>query len=138
MPFSRIKHICFDVEDIEANEALFSQILGVASTGITVMPLDDGRGVVKTTFFHFQHGSIELAYHRLPESWRDSPLNTGPGFHHIAFETPSLDEALLELAVKGIKPLPRFPLKTPRGRIAFLDPRQTGGLLIELCETEQT
>lgn len=137
LPFSRIKHICFDVDDIEAAETIFTKIFGKASTGITTMPLDGGRGVVKSTFFQLERGSIELAYHDLPESWRDSPIKTGPGFHHIAFEVANFDKALSELAKKGINPLPNFPMKTPHGRIAFFYPEQTGGVLIELGEMEK-
>jgi methylmalonyl-CoA epimerase len=136
-PFSRIKHICFNVQDIEEGEVVFTKILGVRSTGITAFPLDGQQGVVKNTFFHLEKGSIELAYHDLPKSWRDSPINTGPGFHHIAFEVQNFDEALSELARKGINPLPKFPLKTPLGRVAFFYPKQTGGILFELGEMKK-
>ena len=136
LPFSRIKHICLDVENIEEAEALFTRILGVSSTGIRTLHLDDTKGVVKNTFFHLEKGSIELAYHDLPDSWGDSPINRGPGFHHVAFEVPNFDEALSELAEKGITPLPQFPMKTPHGRVAFFHPDQTGGILIELSEME--
>lgn len=137
LPFSRMKHICFDVEDIEVAEAAFTRVLGVRSTGITAMLLDGGKGVVKSTFFHLDQGSIELAYHDLPESWKDSPINRGPGFHHIAFGVPDFDGALSELKARGITPLPNFPLKTPHGRVAFFHPEQTGGILIELGEAEK-
>jgi len=137
LPFSRIKHICFDVEDIEAAEAVFAKVLGVRSSGITTVLLDGGKGVVKNTFFHLDQGAIELAYHDLPESWQDSPINTGPGFHHIAFEVPNFDEALSELREKGITPLPNFPVMTPHGRVVFFHPERTGGILIELGEMEK-
>jgi catechol 2,3-dioxygenase-like lactoylglutathione lyase family enzyme len=101
------------------------------------MSLEGGRGVVKTTFFHLDKGAIELAYHQLPESWKDSPLNTGPGFHHVAFETNSMDATLRELESKGIHPLPRFPMITPHGVVAFLDPSSTGKILIEIREKHQ-
>ena len=136
LPFSHIKHICFNVEDIEAAEVIFTRVFGVTSTGITTMPLDGGKGVVKTTFFHLERGSIELAYHEMPDSWKDSPINTDFGFHHVAFEAANFDGALSSLAEKGIFPLPQFPMRTPHGRVAFFDPKQTGGILIELGEKE--
>ena len=76
------------------------------------MSLDDGAGEVKTAFFHLEGGSIELAEHHLPAAWGKTPLSTGPGFHHIAFEVSRFDETLRELASQGIQPLPRFPMKT--------------------------
>ena len=136
-PFSRMKHVCFDVEDIEEAEARFSRVLGIPSTGIDTISLEGGKGAVKTTFFHLEESSIELVCHRLPESWRDSPINRGPGFHHLAFEVDDFDEALSTLARLGISPLPRFPFKTSHGRVAFFPPEKTGGILMELCERKE-
>ena len=135
LPFSRIKHICFDVEDIDASEKLFSTLLGVPSTGINTMVLEEGKGLVKVCFFHLEQGSIELAYHDLPPSWKGSPLITPPGFHHIAFETPDFDGALFWLAEKGIHPLPQFPIDTGHSRVAFFETEKTGGILIELHDS---
>jgi catechol 2,3-dioxygenase-like lactoylglutathione lyase family enzyme len=131
---SRIHHVCFDVKDIEAVENLLSGIFGFASSGISTMPLDGGKGSVKTAFFRFDEGCIELACHDFPDSWRDSPLNRGEGFHHIGFETNSLEDALEELRAGGVDCVEPFPMTTPHGRIAFLDPSHTGGILMELRE----
>jgi methylmalonyl-CoA epimerase len=137
LPFSRLKHICFAVEDIEKAEASWAKLLGLKSTGITVLSLEGGKGIVKNTFFHLEKGSIELVYQDLPPSWKNSPIDRGSGFHHIAFETAHFDEALEVLAKKGIRPLLRFPVETPHGRVAFFPPEQTGGILIELGEMEK-
>ena len=134
----RISHICFDTEDIEKSVELFSRLLGTQCKEINTMSLDDGAGEVKTAFFHLEGGSIELAEHHLPTAWGKTPLSTGPGFHHIAFEVFRFDETLRELASQGIQPLSRFPMKTPHGRVAFLNPQQTGGILWELVEKEAT
>jgi catechol 2,3-dioxygenase-like lactoylglutathione lyase family enzyme len=137
LPFSRMKHICFDVENIEEAENRFSKIFGIRSAGIRTISLEDRKGTVKTTFFHLEEGSIELACHRLPDSWKDSPINRGPGFHHLAFEVDDFDGALSNLARQGVFPLPRFPFETPHGRVAFFPPEQTGGILVELCEKQE-
>lgn len=132
----RLSHICFDTLDIADSVALFSNLLGAPCPEINTMTLDNGAGEVKTAFFHLSGGSIELAEHHLPASWGDTPLSTAPGFHHIAFEVSRLDDTLGRLARLGIKPLPNFPMATPHGRVAFLDPRMTGGILWELAEKE--
>lgn len=131
---NKVHHVCFDVKDIEAVERLLRGIFGFPASGVATMPLDGGKGSVKTAFFHFNHGCIELACHDFPDSWRDSPLNTGEGFHHIGFETESLEDTLRELGAKGVRCLAPFPMVTPHGRIAFLDPAHTGGILMELRE----
>lgn len=132
----RLSHICFDIENIAKSVKLFSGLLGAPCPEIKTMTLDDGDGEVKTAFFHLPGGSIELAEHHLPASWGETPLLTGPGFHHIAFEVSRFDETLKMLESQGIRTLPRFPVVTPHGRVAFLDPQQTGGILWELAEKE--
>ncbi len=130
----RISHICFDVENIEEAAKSYGHLLGAECTEVVTVPLEDGAGVVKTVFFHLDGGSIELVEHHFPPSWGDTPLKTGPGFHHVAMEVSALDEALSGLEKQGIRPLPKFPIKTPHGRIAFLDPKQTEGILWEVAE----
>lgn len=132
----RFSHICFDTENIAESVELFSGLLGAPCSAIKTMILDNGAGKVKTAFFHLNGGSIELAEHHLPASWGETPLLTGPGFHHIAFEVSRLDETLSRLESLGIRPLPNFPMATPHGRVAFLDPQKTGGILWELAEEE--
>jgi len=138
LPLSAIKHVCFDVEDIEAAEKLMEGLLGVSSTGINTMTVDGGKGKVRTAFFHLEKGSIELAQHDLPPSWEGSPLKTPHGFHHVGFETDLFDEALATLAEKGINPLPGFPMDTGHSRVAFLNPEKTCGILIELHDSAYT
>jgi len=130
----RISHICIDVENIEESAKFYSHLLGAECSEIVTIPLEDGVGVAKTTFFHLDGGSIELVEQHFPSSWGDTPLLTGPGFHHIAIEVSAFDEVLTRLERQRIRPLPKFPMKTPHGRIAFLDPKQTGGILWELAE----
>jgi catechol 2,3-dioxygenase-like lactoylglutathione lyase family enzyme len=134
----RFSHICFDTENIAESVKLFSRLLGAPCPEIHTMSLDDGAGEVKTAFFHLDGGAIEFAEHHLPASWGDTPLMTDPGFHHIALAVSRLDEILKRLEKLGIRPLPKFPMTTPHGRVAFLDPRKTGGILWELAEKETT
>lgn len=132
----RLSHICFDIENIAESVKLFSGLLGTPCPEIKTMTLDEGAGEVKTAFFYLKGGAIELAEHHLPASWGKTPLLTDPGFHHIAFEVSRFDEALSRLESLGIRPLSKFPMVTPHGRVAFLDPQMTGGILCELAEEE--
>jgi len=57
----------------------------------------------------------------------------GPGLHHIALRSGDLDSDLKSLAAKGVTPLTGYPADGMSGtRVAFLDPKTTGGVLIEL------
>ena len=59
----------------------------------------------------------------------------GPGLHHIALRTTQLDADLATLQAQHITPLPGYPAPgMARTRVAFLNPKTTGGVLIELVE----
>jgi len=59
----------------------------------------------------------------------------GPGLHHIAFEVDRIDDALLDLAERGVPLIDRQARAGGRGaRIAFLHPSALGGVLVELVE----
>ena len=60
----------------------------------------------------------------------------GQGMHHIALKTANLDADLASLDAAGVKMLKGYPAAGLAGtRVAFLDPKTTGGVLLELCET---
>jgi methylmalonyl-CoA epimerase len=62
----------------------------------------------------------------------------GPGLHHIALRSENLDADLVRLKAAGVVTLPNFPAPGMAGtRVAFLDPKTTGGTLIELVEAAQ-
>lgn len=59
----------------------------------------------------------------------------GPGLHHLALRSADLDKDLQALQQVGVKPLPGYPAAGMGGsRVAFLDPKTTGGVLIELVQ----
>jgi len=70
----------------------------------------------------------------------DSPISAflakrGPGIHHICFEVPNLERALAEYMQQGMRLIDQTPRLGAEGkRIAFLHPKSTSGVLIELCE----
>ena len=80
--------------------------------------------------------TIEL----LEKTSDDSPIagfleRKGPGIHHIAFDVTDLDETLRRLKAEGVRLIDETPRKGAFGkRIAFVHPKATGGILIELCD----
>ena len=59
----------------------------------------------------------------------------GEGIQHVAFRVENLEEALAELKEKGIALIDQTPRKGAGGaKIAFLHPKATSGVLVELCE----
>lgn len=63
----------------------------------------------------------------------------GPGLHHVALRSADLDADLAMLAASGVKPLKDYPASGAQGtRVAFLDPKSTGGVLVELVSLSCT
>lgn len=58
----------------------------------------------------------------------------GEGPYHIAIEVDDLEAELQTLLARGVELIDREPRAGPSGRIAFVHPRSTGGVLVELCE----
>jgi methylmalonyl-CoA/ethylmalonyl-CoA epimerase len=59
----------------------------------------------------------------------------GEGIQHIAYRVENLEEALAELKEKGVRLIDQEPRKGAGGaRIAFIHPKETNGVLVELCE----
>ncbi len=59
----------------------------------------------------------------------------GQGVHHLAFRVENIDKVLSELKAKGVRLIDEEPRYGAGGaRIAFIHPKATGGVLVELCE----
>ncbi|MGD8360312.1 MAG: methylmalonyl-CoA epimerase [Gemmatimonadota bacterium] len=79
-------------------------------------------------------GSVELLEPLGPDTTVGRFLRRrGPGLHHIAFRVPDLPGALAQLAENGVELIDSEPRPGARGhQVAFLHPRSTGGVLVEL------
>ena len=132
MDITHIEHLGIAVKSIEESLPYYEQVLGLKCYNIEEVA--DQK--VKTAFFKVGQTKIEL----LEPTSEDSTIakfieKKGEGIHHIAFNVPSVSEALAEAESKGI----RLIDKAPRGgaenlSIAFLHPKSTCSVLTELCE----
>ncbi|HUU41140.1 MAG TPA: methylmalonyl-CoA epimerase [Desulfatiglandales bacterium] len=132
MKIKSIDHIGIAVETIESGKRLFSDILGLKLEKIETIE----EQKVTTAFFPVAEVELEL----LESTEPNSPVSRfiqarGEGVQHIAFRVENIDEALQELKDKGIRLIDQEPRKGAGGaRIAFIHPKETHGVLVELCE----
>ena len=91
---------------------------------------------VKTAFFQIGQSKIELLESTDPEGPIGKFIEKkGEGIHHIAFAVKNLQENLDELNEKEVQLIDKTPRKGAEGlSIAFLHPKSTHGVLLELCE----
>jgi methylmalonyl-CoA/ethylmalonyl-CoA epimerase len=128
----KIDHIGIAVKSIEEAKKLYEGILGLKYEGSETV----AEQKVTTAFFPIGDTEIELLESTDPEG----PIakfieKRGEGIQHIAFRVDNIEEALEELKKQGIKLIDEKPRIGAGGaRIAFLHPKATGGVLIELCE----
>jgi len=134
MKVLKIDHLGIAVNSIEEAKKLFHDILGLEFEGTETVQ----EQKVTTAFFPVGDSEVELLESTAP----DGPIakyleKRGEGIQHIAFRVENLDEALAELKDKGIRLIDEKPRKGAGGaKIAFLHPKSTHGVLIELSERE--
>ncbi|MEN9290950.1 MAG: methylmalonyl-CoA epimerase [Bacteroidota bacterium] len=128
----RIEHLGIAVDNLATSIPLFEALLntpcykqeGVASEG------------VMTAFFQVGPNKIELLEATNPDSAIAKFLSkNGPGFHHVAFEVEDIEAELKRLKNAGFTLIHESPKDgADNKRIAFLHPKSTNGLLVELCQ----
>jgi len=129
---SHIEHIGIAVKDLQASIKFYENVLGLKCYAIE--EVKDQK--VKTAFFKIGDTKIEL----LETTDPDGPIGKfiekkGEGIHHIAFAVDDVEASLKEMETKGVQLIDKQPRKGAEGlNIAFLHPKSTGGVLIELCE----
>jgi methylmalonyl-CoA/ethylmalonyl-CoA epimerase len=128
----KVDHIGIAVQSIKETLKFYSGILGLKLEGEEVVQ----EQKVKTAFLPIGDTEVELLESTAP----DGPIakfieKKGEGIQHIAFLVDDIDEVLKELGEKGVKLIDLKPRMGAGGkRIAFLHPKDTYGVLVELCE----
>jgi methylmalonyl-CoA/ethylmalonyl-CoA epimerase len=128
----KIEHIGIAVRDIEKSNELFKALFDKAHYKIEDV---ESEGV-KTSFFKCGPNKIEL----LQATNENSPIakfieKKGEGIHHIAFAVDNIEEEIKRLTEEGFEMIHKVPKKGADNKIiAFLHPKSTNGVLIELCQ----
>ena len=132
MEISHIEHLGIAVKSIEESLPYYEKVLGLKCYNIEEVA--DQK--VRTAFFKVGQTKIEL----LEPIGEDSAVakfieKRGDGIHHIAFAVDSVQQALAEVAEKGVQLIDKAPRGGAEGlNIAFLHPKSTGSVLTEFCE----
>ncbi|WP_438972849.1 methylmalonyl-CoA epimerase [Polaribacter sp.] len=128
----KIEHIGIAVKNLEKSNALFASLFGKPHYKEEEV-LSEG---VKTSFFNSGPNKIEL----LAATTSDSPIakfleKKGEGIHHIAFAVEDIKHEIARLKEEGFTVLNEIPKKGADNKwVAFLHPKSTNGVLIELCQ----
>lgn len=131
----KIDHIGIAVRSIEKTSELFSNILGLKVASEEIVE----EQKVKVAFLPLGDSELELLESTSPEG----PIarfieKKGEGIQHIAFRVDNIEKALEKLKKEGVRLIDEKPRYGAGGaKIAFLHPKDTNGILIELSERNE-
>jgi methylmalonyl-CoA/ethylmalonyl-CoA epimerase len=131
----KIDHIGIAVKDLAASLQFYSEVLGLEAVGTEEVAEQN----VKVAFLPCGDSELELLESTTP----DGPIakfieKRGEGVQHIALRVDNLEEALAMMREKGVRLIDEKPRYGAGGaRIAFLHPKATKGVLLELAERKE-
>ena len=132
MKILQIDHLGIAVNSLEVGNQFWTDALGLKLEGTETVT----EQKVTTAFFPVGESEVELLVSTSP----DGPIakfieKKGAGFQHVAFRVENIEEALAELKAKGVKLIDETPRLGAAGcKIAFIHPKSTGGVLVEISE----
>ena len=129
---NKIEHIGIAVKDMDDANVLFEKLLGVPSYKMESV---ESEGVL-TSFFLSGTNKIELLMATNPESPIAKFLEKkGEGIHHIAFDVEDIHAEITRLKSEGFVLINEVPKKGADNKlVVFLHPKNTNGVLVELCQ----
>ena len=131
MELKRVDHVGIAVKNLDES-VQFYESLGFKATGYEVV----AEQKVKVAFLPCGDSEVEL----LESTEPDGPIarfieKNGPGIQHIAIRVDDIDKALEELKAQGVRLIDQTPrYGAGNARIAFVHPKATGGVLLELTQ----
>ncbi len=128
----KIEHLGIAVESIQESLKVYETLLGTSCYKLEEV---ESEGV-KTAFLQIGESKIELLEATNPESPIAKFLGKkGKGIHHIAFDTDDIEKDLERLKNEGFELIHQSPKDGADNKIiAFLHPKSTDGILVELCQ----
>ena len=131
MELKRVDHVGIAVKNLDESVKLYES-LGFKATGYEVV----AEQKVKVAFLPCGDSELEL----LESTEPDGPIarfieKNGPGIQHVAIRVDDIDKALEELKAKEVRLIDQVPrYGAGNARIAFVHPKATGGVLLELTQ----
>ena len=130
----RVDHIGIAVKDIEQAKKFYTEFLGMKALGDEVVE----ELKVRVCFIPCDDSEIELLESTSP----DGPIakhieKKGEGIQHIALRVDNIEAAIADLMAKGVRMIDEKPRYGAGGaKIAFVHPKSTGGILLEISERQ--
>ncbi|MBP7095939.1 MAG: methylmalonyl-CoA epimerase [Spirochaetia bacterium] len=131
----KVDHIGIAVANLEETLKIYTDLLGLELAGTETVE----EQKVKTAFLPVGDTEVELLESTAPDGPIAKHIEArGAGVQHIAFRVDDLEKTLAELKAKGVRLIDEKPRYGAGGaKIAFLHPKATNGVLVELCQRDE-
>ncbi len=127
----KINHVAVVVSDVDAALTFWQDALGIKLDHVEEVPSQKA----KVAFLPVGETELELVMPSTPESGAGKFLaERGGGMHHLCFEVDDISGMLADLKAKGVRLINEVPDVLPGRKVAFVHPKSTGGVLVELYE----
>jgi len=127
----KFNHIAIGVENIEASLPFWRDALGLTLEHIEEVPSQKAR----VAFLPVGESEVELVQPTDPGTGMAKFIQErGGGMHHLCLEVEDIEQALAELKAKGVRLIDETAQVLPGRKMAFIHPKATGGVLVELYE----
>ena len=137
MAFKKVDHVAIAVPNLEDAVKLYQSLLGKAPEHIEEVA--DQK--VRAAFFGVGETNLELLFPTSPDSpiskFLEEKKGRG-GLHHICVQVDDIRKTLEQLKAQGVTLIDQIPRRGAHGKwIAFVHPKATNGVLIELSQEGQ-
>jgi methylmalonyl-CoA/ethylmalonyl-CoA epimerase len=127
----KINHVAIVVADIDESLKFWRDALGIELSHIEDVPSQKAQ----VAFLPLGDSEVELVKPTSDDSGAAKFLaERGGGMHHLCFETDDVVGMLADLKAKGVRLINEEPIVLPGRKMAFVHPKSTGGVLVELYE----
>lgn len=128
---TKINHIAIAIPEVEGALSFWRDALGLKVDHTEEVPSQ--KAIV--TFIPVGDSEVELVKPTADDTGVAKFLaERGGGMHHLCFEVDNIDEMLVELKAKGVRLINETALELPGRKLAFVHPKSTGGVLVELYQ----
>jgi methylmalonyl-CoA/ethylmalonyl-CoA epimerase len=127
----KINHVAIAIPDVEASLGFWQDALGLKVDHIEEVPSQKSQVV----FLPVGESEVELVKPTSEDTGVAKFLaEKGGGMHHLCFEVDDIAGMMADLKLKGVRLINETPQELPGRKMAFIHPKSTGGVLVELYE----
>ncbi|MBI4926963.1 MAG: methylmalonyl-CoA epimerase [Anaerolineae bacterium] len=128
---NKINHVAIVVADLDQALTFWRDALGIELSHVEDVPSQKAA----VAFLPVGDSEVELVKPTSDDSGTAKFLaERGGGMHHLCFEVDDITAKLAELKEKGVRLINETPMELPGRKMAFIHPKSTGGVLVELYE----